>query len=350
MDFKHRINNVRGAMLRKMTKYIGFSNTPINVDDVVDIKRILICRPNGRLGNQILITPLIQDILTLFPDCKIDLFVKGGLSSVIFENYHQVDRIIKLPKRPFDEFRKYIGVWFSLRKRRYDLVVNVIEGSSSGRLSTRIARAKWRFFNNVNEELKAKHPDYDHMAKFTVYNLRHYLPQFQANDPEKPIPTLNIKLSPAELEKGKELLDRHVDSTKKTICVYTFATGDKCYSKEWWAAMYKKIKETYEPSYNILEVLPAENVSQINFEAPAYYSKDIREITAVIANSVLFLGADSGIMHLASASQTPIVGLFSITDKSIYEPYGNHSVPIDTNTTDTDGIIAVMDKILNING
>jgi ADP-heptose:LPS heptosyltransferase len=36
-----------------------------------------------------------------------------------------------------------------------------------------------------------------------------------------------------------------------------------------------------------------------------FYSKDIREIGAVIANTEIFIGADSGIMHLASASLTP---------------------------------------------
>jgi ADP-heptose:LPS heptosyltransferase len=41
-----------------------------------------------------------------------------------------------------------------------------------------------------------------------------------------------------------------------------------------------------------------ENVSQIAFKSPTFYSKDIREIGAVIANTEIFIGADSGIMHL----------------------------------------------------
>jgi hypothetical protein len=38
-----------------------------------------------------------------------------------------------------------------------------------------------------------------------------------------------------------------------------------------------------------------ENVSQIAFK-PTFYSKDIREIGAVIANTEIFIGADSGII------------------------------------------------------
>jgi hypothetical protein len=32
------------------------------------------------------------------------------------------------------------------------------------------------------------------------------------------------------------------------------------------------------PDYNIIEILPVENVSQIEFKSPTFYSKDIREI------------------------------------------------------------------------
>lgn len=350
MDLKSRINGVRRTIMHGLTKYIGFSDTKIKSGKEITIKRVLLCRPNSRLGNQLLITPFVQDIIFLFPDCKIDLFVRGFLSEIIFENYENVDKKIKLPKRPFDELIKYMKVWFSLRKRRYDLVINVAEGSSSGRLSTRFSRAKWRFYNNANMELQSRYPDYRHMAKFPVYNFRYYLSQSGFAITERPVPTLDIKLNPLELANGKKVLDSYIDTTKKTICIYTFATGAKCYSKEWWATMYTALKEAYGETYNILEVLPVENVSQIDFEAPSYYSKDIREITSVIANSVIFFGADSGIMHLAVSSGTPTVGLFSITDISVYQPYGNHSVAIDTNTTDTGGIIAALDRILNNNG
>jgi hypothetical protein len=63
-------------------------------------------------------------------------------------------------------------------------------------------------------------------------------------------------------------------------------------------------------NYNIIEVLPVENVSQMGFKAPTFYSKDVREIGALMANTEVFIGGDSGIMHLASASKVSTVGLF----------------------------------------
>ena len=83
--------------------------------------------------------------------------------------------------------------------------------------------------------------------------------------------------------------------------------------------------------YNLLEILPVENVSQIGFRAASFYSKNIREIGAVLANTTLFIGADSGIMHLANAAHTTTLGLFSASSLQKYEPYCNGSQGVDTN-------------------
>ncbi len=71
-------------------------------------------------------------------------------------------------------------------------------------------------------------------------------------------------------------------------------------------------------------------MSQIGFKAASFYSKNIREIGAVLANTTLFIGADSGIMHLANAAHTTTLGLFSASSLQKYEPYGYGSQGIDT--------------------
>jgi len=93
--------------------------------------------------------------------------------------------------------------------------------------------------------------------------------------------------------------------------------------------------------------LPVENVSQIGFKAPTFYSKDIREIGSVIANADLFIGADSGIMHLSSAVHTPTVGLFSVSNLKKYEPYDNCSIGVDVNLYTSKEYIKTINSILN---
>ncbi|WP_158728665.1 MULTISPECIES: glycosyltransferase family 9 protein [unclassified Flavobacterium] len=332
MSLLTKINVLRRAVTRGLTKNIGNSanNYTIDPSQKITITKVLISRPNHRLGNLLLITPLVQDVTNTFPDCKIDLFVKGGLAPIVFQNYDNINNIIELPKKPFKDLIAYFKVWVKIKSEKYDIVINVDKNSSSGRLSAQFANAKYKFFGEEDETLRMKHLDYDHIAKFPIYEFRSFLTKLGFPDNHATLPPLDIKLTAAELLQGKSAVDALVPNDKETICIFTYATADKCYSTTWWEEFYAGLKLEFS-NYNILEILPVENVSQINFKATSFYSKDVREIAAVVANTKLFIGADSGIMHLASAGLTPTVGLFSRPNIAIYKPYHNNSIGINTN-------------------
>ena len=78
MNILDNINVFRRRLTRVLTKNIGKTRLPKSIDltKKPEIKRVLICRPNHRLGNLLLITPLLQEVIANFPDCKIDLLVK----------------------------------------------------------------------------------------------------------------------------------------------------------------------------------------------------------------------------------------------------------------------------------
>jgi len=347
MSFKKSINNVRRKLMRQITKGIGssYSDPKFDAEHKIAIKNVLIIRPNHRLGNQLLLTPLVQEVINTFPDCKIDLFVKGGVANPVFENYKQINKIIQLPKKPFSNLFNYAKGWVSIKSKSYDLVINGDKNSSSGRLLTQIANSKIKVFGDVDVSIQAKYPDHEHISKYPIYNLRHYLAKIGFPKNEKDIPVLDIKLSEEELQKGKIILDGIIKNDKKTICIYTNATGNKCYSEAWWETFYLRLLKEY-PEYNIIEMLPIENISKINFKASNFYSKDIREMAAIIKNTAIFIAADNGVMHLASASLTPTVGFFSVTNPNVYAPYGNGSLALNTNETTINDWINSINTIL----
>ena len=312
-----------------------------------EIKRVLISRPNHRLGNMLLITPLVQEIGNTFPNCTIDLFVKGKITPIIFQNYPQVKNIIELPKKPLKEFKEYLSVWFSLKRTKYDLVINVEKGSSSGRISTILPQADFKFYGDDFAELIKKHPDFGHISKYPVYNFRRFLEVLYQKPLQGDVPVLDIKLTDAEKEQGKnDLLKTTQNSTRKTIAFFTYATGAKCYSVEWWQTFYDLFYPKYKDDYNLIEILPVENISQLEQKLPTFYSKDIRQIAALMANCEVIVAADSGMMHLSSAALTPTIGLFSVTNTDIYAPYGNGSTYVDTNFQSHTDIIKEIDRIL----
>jgi len=330
-----KFDSVRQKIMPKLTRDIGKSHfkNKVKGKKTTTISKILICRPNQRLGNMILITPLLQELIRTFPGCKIDLIVKGGVAFPVFQEYKEVNKIIVLPRKPFKSLFNYLKIFFSVKTNTYDLVICGDKGSSSARILTHLAKAKYKVFGALDNNPYETKEDYHHMAKNNVYLLRHYLQQTGHQINMDAIAGLDLKLSDTEIYNGKAILDQTVnDVLKKTILIFTFATGDKCYSKQWWFTFYQALQTKFGDTYNILEVLPAENVSQINFKAGSFYSNDVREIAAVIANAELFIGGDGGIMHLASASGTTTIGLFSKTPTRKYRPYGNKNDFIDTNT------------------
>ena len=350
MNYLKNINVYR----RRFTKFI--TNLIVNkkilngnlkkIEDFSKIRKILIIRPNHRLGNTLLFTPVIQEITENFPNAKIDLFVKGEVSKIVFQNYKEVENFIVLPKKHFKKLFNYLKSWFSLLTKNYDLVINIAANSSSGKLATKYAKATYKLYGNEFNNTIQFTESQKHFAKLPVYTLRNYL--FNSNHEiyNKPIHELCLRLNKEELEKGKKTLNEIILNDKPTITIFTYATGDKCYCKEWWHEMYSKLIKNF-PNYNIIEILPFEKVSQINFEAPTFYSKDIRKIAALISNAEIFIGADSGMMHLASCTKTAVVGLFSTTPLEKYGPFGKNKLGINTNKISIDRNIEIIKEILN---
>lgn len=348
MSLIKRINTYRKVMMKLVTRNLGRTqlNGNGNTSSRVRISRLLICRPNHRLGNLLLITPLLQEVMEVLPDAKVDLFVKGGLGQVLFKNYTHVDRVIQLPKRPMKHLLKYVGGWISLRQRHYDLVINVVNHSSSGRISAQFANARYKFLGDINETIESVHADHAHMAKYPVYSFRNYIQQLGFRKNNQQVPPLDLRLSPAEIAEGRKQLEKLAPGSRKTICLYTYATGAKMYPPSWWEEIYERLQTKF-PEYNIVELLPVENVSQLSFRIPSLYSKDLRLIGSFLANTAIFIGADSGMMHLASAAGVPTVGLFKTTNMKVYAPYNDHSVGINTDKVGIDGCLQAAEAILH---
>tara|TARA_B100000768_G_scaffold30487_1_gene28971 strand:+ start:130 stop:1188 length:1059 start_codon:yes stop_codon:yes gene_type:complete len=346
-----KIDSIRKKIMPKLTQNIGVSHFEKKVlgTKKTKINSILICRPNQRLGNLLLTTPLLQELITTFPDCKIDIIVKGNLANQVFKEYSNIQNIIILPRKPFNELVKYLKIFFSVKFKRYDLVINGEKESLSGKILTYLSKAKYKIYGSLEHQsnLMSK-VDFQHMAKNSVYNFRYYLDQIGYLSSKSEVSGLDLKLTKSEILKGKEILENLVpDLNKKTILIFTYATGSKCYSKDWWNSFYEKLKFRYSDSYNILEILPVENVSQIDFKTTSFYSKDIREIASVITNASLFIAADSGIMHLSSASKSTTLGLFSGGREFLYKPYSNRSFSFNTGKKSIESLIIEVDETLS---
>ena len=150
MKVSSKINFIRRKLTRFLTSNIGkSSNEKIDAGKFNNRNiKILIVRPNHRLGNLLLLTPVVKELEDIFTNPSIDLFVKGNLSEIIFKNYDSINKYIKLPKKPFNNLFYYFLIWTKLLFKKYDLVLNIDEFSSSGRLASSLVNSKYKIIGN----------------------------------------------------------------------------------------------------------------------------------------------------------------------------------------------------------
>lgn len=342
MNPKKRIDLIKKKAFKYLTVFLKnkISKTVINNDEV---KKILVCRPNHKLRNLLLLSPLVQELEFTFPNSEIDLLVNESCASKLYQNYENVNQIIEFPQRPFNNPIKYIKTFIKLRNKKYDLAINAVKESCSGRIFTSISKAKFKFIEHKNSDKKEIH-----LAKEVIYSLREFLSTIGVKENDAIPANLDLRLANDELIQGGISVYEIVQNAQPTICLFTYTTNTKYYTKNWWFNLYEYLKIAF-PNENIIEILPEENASQIGFKAPTLYSNDIRELTAIIANTDVFIGDDNGVMHLASASLTPTIGLFTDTELEKYKPYNEGSAAVRVNELKINELITLIKNAIYSN-
>lgn len=93
------------------------------------MKRILVIQ-TAFLGDVILATPVFSELKRLYPDAHIDALVKSGNESLL-ESHQAINEVFIFSKKE-GKWKSLISLIRSIRKRKYDLVINLHRFGSSG--------------------------------------------------------------------------------------------------------------------------------------------------------------------------------------------------------------------------
>jgi heptosyltransferase-2 len=102
------------------------------------VKRILVIQ-TAFLGDVILATPVFSELKRLFPEAKIDALVKAGNESLL-KSHQAINEVFTFSKEE-GKVKSLIALIRSIRKRKYDVVINLHRFGSSG-LITALSGAK----------------------------------------------------------------------------------------------------------------------------------------------------------------------------------------------------------------
>ena len=299
------------------------------------IYRILVCRPNHRLGNMLLLTPLIIELERLYRGAEIDIVAEGNIATEVFATFSSIKNIYCLPKRGFKHPISFLSMLFHIRRTRYDLIIDPSVGSNFGRTLTRFFNAKYKLgFDDPEKRSILTHRVPNSMAPRHMAIRPISLVRWHAGTEGRlaDLPPMDIRLTDAERERGRllicELLPASFRSNEKVVIgIFANATGAKRYPREWWNEFIAALKKAL-PGCAIVEIIPMHGQSMLGSEWPGYYTSSIRRMGAVMSGVDLMISADCGVMHLAVASKVPTIGMFCVTDASVYAPYGPGNSPL----------------------
>jgi len=319
--------------------------------DKNEIKNILIVRPNYRIGNIIFLTPLINELAKLMPEAEIDIVVGMKLAGKILEPMPNVGRVIDIPRKLLLHPLELIALIKKTRAKRYDLVLNISAGSVSSEIVTALANAKYKAsFQNDKTFIKLTHTVrkenlYKHSGSRPLELLKLFNDILPVNDV-----ALDIKLSEAEKLQAKtelkELFKRNgITQNSKVIALFRNARFDKKIPDEWWEAWHEALLER-DKDIVVIDILSPDIPQKLNKKMLEYSSKDLRLLGAFFRECDLYVSADTGPLHLASAADAKVLALFNKTDKETYGILEEKSKTLDVNTLTSDTVAKITYEML----
>lgn len=292
---------------------------------VAPVRSILICRPNSRLGNTVLLTPLLQEIERALPQARIDILTSFPLAAQLFSGFRGVGAVHATPAHGAHEPHKFLRHVLAAALPRYDLVIDPEPQSWTSGFLTRLMRAQRKLGFESHSKRRRGYINVPvsgapkHMGSFPVYLFRSGILSLDAEEARQDPPVLDIRLSRQEREAGARQLAQLTGKPGPVVTIAAAATGQKQYPVAWWRELAAAVKHSC--GAQIIEIGPPTGERSFA-ELPGYSSRNLREVASLIAASGCFVCADSGLMHLGAASLCPTLGLFKVTKPEVYEPYG----------------------------
>jgi len=295
------------------------------------IKRICIFGTSG-IGNLIMLTPMIRTLKAGIPDSKITVFVLPNGAKEVLEGSDLVDRVIVMDDK------------FKMGDIRHDFPDLAIAATHRGFMRAKEAfrtGAFWRVGfiydykrKNNTSFLYTQAVPYDESKHEVEQGLDLIRP---LGYPE--IKKLYMHVEESDREFANKLLSE--SGIKEGDLLFGLFTGldlnnpkGRCIPIERFAEIGDRLATKYDGKVIIVgsagETPTAENIASLMKNKPIILTgkTTLRQLAVVLGKCRLFVGSDGGPMHIASAMETPVVGIFGPTDWVAHAPYGERCLVV----------------------
>jgi lipopolysaccharide heptosyltransferase II len=290
-------------------------------------RKILLIRLR-RIGDIIMTTPAVAALKRALPHASLTYIVEEPYRRLV-EGNPDIDEIILVP--PHQGLFSFLGFILRVRREKFDIVIDFHGGPRASRI-TWLSGAGLK----VGYELKGKGFFYDirvprNREGARIHSVENHLNLVRAAGIEvnEPWPRLTLPgVGKEETERIDTLWANHRLDGAKVVVLHVGAGNE---FRDWGAPNLGELAGhlTGLPGVRVVlvgsgeDVPRAEEVRKAN--PPSILSLagalNLIELREVIGRAVLFVGPDSGPMHIAATTATPIVALFGPTLPANFSPW-----------------------------
>ena len=282
---------------------------PLTELDPQAVKRVLLINSTA-LGDILFSTPAIRALKENFPDWRLDLLVNPNYAALVKYNPH-LENIIPFPGRNW----RLVPLMRELKGSQYDLVIILHGNDPEATLlawatdSPYIIGSGGSPLNFVYSEKVERRDPFEHAIERRLNFVR----PLGADTTDK---RMELVLPSRELIRAEVLIIRHFGGTP-SLLVALHPTGSGRY--KWWplesyAALGNFLHETYGAAILIISGRrdrPEAEALADRLAGPTLVTggRPLLEVAAFVKHCRLFVGNDSGPLHMALALGVPSIAL-----------------------------------------
>lgn len=323
--FGRRLEQISKQGLLRL--FLVLCRVPAAVDParLEGVRKILLLRPNFRIGNTLISLPLIDVLRSRFPGAQLDYL--GADTTVVLLKGQPLDRIDVMSRHYIYKPWLYLGLLNRLRRRRYDLVLQAGNGSFSGMICMALMGARYRMgagkwaegICNLRVDMGDSRHAYDDpmtMARQLGVPCRDH-PAYQTTT--------------AERDQARGCLQRagfgEKDAIHPFVALFVGGHAHKRWPSADWVQLIRQLLD--DAAWVLVLIGPEEaalsKVIRAAFSHPRLCVMDplpLRDFAAVLGFARLVVTPDTGPMHLAVALDVPTVAIMQNPVSLQYAPRG----------------------------
>jgi heptosyltransferase III len=275
----------------------------------------------GSIGDAVLSTGLLAHLIETNPEARFTV-VAGPAPAPLFRGVPRLERAIALTKRGYS--RHWLDLYREVAGRRWELAVDL-----RGSALVYLLRARRR-------AMMAKGDPREHRVVQLARLFALSPPPAprlwaRAEDRDAAARLLGqgpiLALGPAANWAGKQWpAERYAELAKRLTAPGAILAQARI-------AVFAAAHER-ERIAALLDALPPERLIDVTA------GRDLGIVAAALGKARLFIGNDSGLMHIAAAMRVPTLGLFGPTSDVVYGPWGEATAVVRTDEPMTELLAA----------